>query len=335
MTIAPNRSQELINAFGGLRVLVVGDVVLDRYVFGVVERINPEAPAPLLRVTEEKFATGGAGNAAKNAAALGAEATLISVVGNDASAADLMASAVIEGYQTVFITDTSRHTIDKKRYIVEGKQMLRVDYEECHDVNEAVAEQVIAKLTACVPDADLILVSDYAKGVITGSVAAAIMQLAVTHQVPVVADVKPSRSHYFKGATYISPNRQEGYEFLGIAKSDRDTVSDQELATRLRETFAANVFLTLSEDGMFVCTEDVVGTNVTQDHRITVADTSGCGDTAAVVLALSKLAGADDIEAAILSNAAGAVNATKIGAQAVTPDELQHMVAHGELSQQV
>ena len=333
MSIESKRVDSLIKEFSRQRVLVIGDVVLDRYVVGAVERINPEAPVPVLHAKNESFSTGAAGNTAKNAASLGATAVLLSVVGDDSSAEDVRTAATSEGYEARLVTDPGRPTIEKKRYLVNGQQMLRVDYEDRHEISGAVEQELITAIAQAAPDTDFIIVSDYAKGAVTQKVAAAIMAAAKQHNVPVMADVKPSRVSYFKGATLVSPNRKEAHEYLGLNEQDNGGLSDEELAARLQDTLTVGVFLTLSSEGFFVLNEDA-GVHVPQVHKIEVADTSGCGDTAAVAVCLAKLAGASDVEAAVLGNAAGAVNATKMGAQAITPEELQHMVVHDEVLHQ-
>jgi len=317
-----SRAIELVSRFPGKRILVVGDVMVDRYEIGKVERINPEAPVPILHAKSEHRATGGAGNTAKNAAALGAKAKLISVVGMDKTADELEESALLEGYQPVLIRDSGRPTVEKKRFIVNGQQMLRVDYEETHDISSEIENEVVAAIQEEAKTADAIIVSDYAKGMITAKVASAILEAGKEHGIPIMADVKPSHISLFKGVTYISPNRKEGHEYLGLNQLNQGGTPKEELARLLRETFDTNVFLTLSEEGMFVKTEDTDGEHLPQIHRVEVADTSGCGDTAAVAIVLAKLAGASDSEVAQIGNAAGAVIAGKIGAVALTQEEL-------------
>jgi len=316
------RAIELVGRFPGKKLLIVGDVMLDRYVFGRVERLNPEAPVPVLHAKGQHRATGGAGNTAKNAAGLGASATLIGIVGADAAAAELEVASREEGTVPVLICDPNRPTIEKKRYIVGSQQMLRVDYEETHDIDGTVEDQVVTAIREEASKADAIIVSDYAKGMLTRKVADAVIVASATHEIPVMADVKPSHIDLFKGVTYISPNRKEAHEYLGLNQHLQNGCSKEDLAARLHEAFQANVFLTLSEDGIFVFTRHTPGVHVPQIHRVEIADTSGCGDTAAVAILLGKLAGATDVEAAQIGNAAGAVIAGKIGAVALTQEEL-------------
>lgn len=317
---------KFVSMFNRKRVLVVGDIMLDRYVFGRVERLNPEAPVPILHAKRTQDATGGAGNTAKNAASLGASTTLISVVGQDTTASGLCRTAEAEGYRAVLVPDQSRPTIEKKRYIVGSQQMLRVDFEETHAIGGEVEQRVVDAIRESSKMADAIIVSDYAKGTITPSVAEAILSASNLAGIPVMADIKPSLIHLFRGVTYISPNRKEAHEYLGLNQHLQGGKPKEELASRLYETFQTGVFLTLSENGMFILTRDTPGVHVPQEHRIEIADTSGCGDTAAVAITLSKICGATDVEAALIGNAAGAVIATRVGAVALTPADLLNML---------
>lgn len=317
------RAQEIIAGFKNKRILVVGDVMLDRYVFGNVERLNPEAPVPVLHAREEKYATGGAGNTAKNVAALGASAVLTGVVGDDAVAERVENAAKEEGYEARLVKDATRPTTEKIRYLVRSQQMLRVDYEETGDVASSTQQVVRGKIEEAAKDADAVIVSDYAKGVITEEIAKVIMQAGKL----VMADVKPSRASFFKGATWLSPNRKETFEFLGMDQFDDGGISDEQLAMKLRDKFGATVFLTLSARGIFVAGK-TERAHVPQEHEVEVADTSGAGDTAQVAIVLAKLAGASDVEAAQLGNAAGAVVVSKVGAVGVTSQEVLDMISH-------
>lgn len=320
------RAKEIIDQFAGKKILVVGDVMLDRYVFGNVERLNPEAPVPILHAKREKIATGGAGNTAKNAAALGASAVLVGVVGDDPVSKKVAKAAEKEGYKTEFVHDASRPTIEKIRYLVRSQQMLRVDHEEAKDVTGSVQQAVREAVEENAKGIDAIIVSDYAKGCVTEAIAKAIMNVVKKHYIPLMADVKPSRASFFEGATWLSPNRKEAHEFLGLDQFDNGGVSDVELARKLKAKFGSTVFLTLSAGGMYVVGAEEA--HIPQEHEVEVADTSGAGDTAQVAIVLAKLAGASDGEAAELGNAAGAVVVGKVGAVGVSQAELLNMIGH-------
>jgi rfaE bifunctional protein kinase chain/domain len=323
---------DILHRFAGKRLLVVGDVMLDRYVFGKVDRINPEAPVPILLAESARLSTGGAGNAAKNASALGAKTTLVAVTGADGSAADLKAAGQREGYRSVLIEDSGRRTTEKRRYLIRSQQMLRVDEEDTEEIGSAVETRVIEAIETEVGRVDAILVSDYAKGAITKGVAAAIMRAKEAHNLLVLADTKPPNIEHFVGVSAISPNLQEAHEYLGLNRLQAGC-SWEELASRLHERFKVDVYLTLSEDGVFVWSREAPGRHVPQAHRVEVADTSGCGDTAAVVLILARLCWASDTEAAELANAAGAVIASRVGATTLTLQELIEVLTQTHDSQ--
>ena len=321
------RAQEIINNFSSKRILVIGDIVLDQYVSGSVERINPEAPVPILHAHHVKEMTGGAGNVAKNVVTLGAAAKLIGVVGDDDIAEEIETAAQAEGYTPRLIRDPSRPTTRKVRYVAQSQQMLRVDYEETHPLNESLEKQIIGLLSEYTGDCDGIIVSDYAKGAITQNIARNLLDIARKNSIPLAADLKPSRTAWFAGATFISPNLKEAREFLGINPAEHNGHSYADLAEKLHQKTDANVFMTLSAEGIYVLTDKVGGQHVPQAHQVEVADTSGAGDTALAILLLAILSGATDIEAAQLANAAGAVVVSKLGAVGVSSKEVLKAIA--------
>lgn len=328
MSISIEAAQAIVSKFKGRKLLIVGDVFLDRYIYGVVERLNPEAPVPILHAKKEDNATGGAGNTAKNAAMLGASVVCIGVVGNDDVGNSLKETAQKEGYEPEFVVDSRMPTIVKKRYIVGSQQLLRVDHEEILEPSSAVEEQIIDAIRKHSEMIDGIIVSDYAKGAITQKVAETILHIMREKNIPIMVDVKPSRATYFTGATYMSPNKKEAHEYLGINMHDNGGKKAHELAEMVSESFDTNAYITLSSEGMYVKEKGQVGVYVPSNYisHNEVVDTSGCGDTAAVAILLAKLSGATSIEAAELGNAAGATVAKKTGAVGISQEELLHTI---------
>jgi rfaE bifunctional protein kinase chain/domain len=323
------RARDILSEFGRKKILVIGDIVLDHYVFGEVERLNPEAPVPVLRATHEEEQTGGAGNVAKNTAQLGAPTRLLAVVGDDRDADVLKRAADDEGYEAVLIRDPSRPTIRKTRHIakyrMEGQQLLRVDNERTHDIEGVVEEQLIEALRDEIRSGvDGIIVSDYSKGTITRRVAEELLDLAGQHDVLVAADVKPSRAAYFVGATLVSPNVNEAHEYLGINMLERK-VEPRELARLVYMKMCADVYLTLGADGLYVYNGGNTGVHLAQPER--AIDPSGAGDTAIAVMLASLLAGATAQEAGELANAACGIVVKKVGAVGLTSDELRGAVS--------
>jgi len=320
-----SKAKELLNKFSDQRVLVVGDVVLDHYIYGSVDRINPEAPVPILRVREEKNATGAAGNVAKNAARLGINTKLISVVGDDVDALEIERAAEEEGYQTELIRDNSRPTIRKIRHIVdnrmEGQQLLRVDFEETHEVKGETEDKLIAAIEQEIETGvDGIIVSDYAKGAVTQRVAEAILDLAGQEDILVAADVKPSRARYFVGATLVCPNIKEAHEYVGLNHHEQAVESPDALARMVYTKMCSDVYLTMSGDGLHVYCGGENGAHVQQPKA--ALDASGAGDTVVTVILSALLAGATEYEAAELSQLGAAVVCNQVGTVGVSQDEI-------------
>lgn len=321
------RLAELLAAFHGKRVLVVGDLMLDRNIFGTVERINPEAPwVSILRAdstSKRTASTGGAGNVAKNIAALGAKATLVGVVGTDSAGFEFMTTAEMEGYTLRPVSDPSWMTVTKTRFLERGgHHLLRFDEEPAvFELQPETAQRLMKECLSLVDEVEGILVSDYAKGVVTRELAHSLVEAGYT--IPLLADIKPPNAEYFDWADMMSPNEAEARAYLGPRSK---SMLLEEVACEIAKTFNTVAFLTAAERGMYVSEHGNKAELVPQRHKIEVFDTSGCGDTAAAVILLATLCGAAPLEAAELANAAAAVVASKIGAVAPTPEEVLDML---------
>lgn len=324
--ITCKRSEEIIAQFKNKKVLVIGDLVLDHYVIGSVDRLNPEAPVSLLDVKQEKNTSGGAGNVAKNTAMLGATATLLAMIGQDQAAEQLKDASKSEGFELVALTEKNRPTSQKTRFLAGSQQLLRVDKEVKYDIDSVREEELKQLISDHAGKYDAILVSDYAKGLVTENIAQHILKTAQKHNIPVAVDAKPSRIHYFKGATFMSPNRKEAREALGL--TDEEHVDPTDLATRFAENFETTACVTLSADGIVVVGPDQEVLHVPQMHVREVYDVSGAGDTAIVTMLFSRLSEASWEEALQLANAAAAVVIAKIGTVGLTADELHTMICH-------
>lgn len=320
------RAKEILGKFKDQKVLVVGDAMIDHYVMGVVQRVNPEAPVPLIDVREKRDMTGGAGNAAKNTAKLGAATTLLTITGDDPGAFKLREIAESEGYNALCIRDASRPTIQKSRYMANNQQLLRVDEEEKHVVSSEIEEQIISDLSKFAAEATAMIVSDYAKGFITPNIAAAILEVAKKHSLPLIADLKAKHVGLFHGVTAITPNRKEAHEFLGLNWPD-EKKEPAELAERLHELMGNDVFVTLGDQGIYILNKEGEEAHIDPAKKIEVFDVSGAGDTVAAVLALSYASGASAFEAGELANSAGAVVVSQVGSVAATVEEIEDMLA--------
>lgn len=327
--LSPERVRAILTAVEGVRAVVVGDLMLDRYISGTVDRISPEAPVPVVRVEEESSAVGGAGNVAANVAALGATCTAVGVVGKD-PAGGLMRQALEElGVRTGgLVTTDDRPTTVKTRVLARRQQVVRYDHEIEDDLEGPTAGEVAETVRRLIGSADVIVLEDYNKGVLVPSVIRAALDGALAAGVPTVVDPKRRNFFEFGGATVFKPNAKELADALGefLHPDDGDWME----RTR-RRLGCGHLLLTLGERGMALQTADETFVRVPTMAR-DVYDVSGAGDTVTAVVAVCLAAGASATEAAILANHAAAIEVGKAGVAVVRPDEiLTHAVDfHGE-----
>ncbi len=298
----------------GTRVLVVGDVMLDRYWFGDVERISPEAPVPVVRVTRTEERPGGAANVARNAAALGAAVTLLSVTGADEAGAALETMLVAEGVRTSFHRDPSLPTTVKLRVISRQQQLLRIDFETAPS-HEVLATS-LADYDRLVPDCDVVILSDYGKGGLAHI--AMMIGRARAAGKRVLVDPKGEDWARYRGATMLTPNRGE---FRQVAGRWRDEAEMTAKAQVLRAELALEALLvTRSEEGMSLYTAG--GALHIPAQAREVYDVSGAGDTVIATTGVLMGAGADLAAAVHIANQAASVVVAKLGTAVVTPGEL-------------
>lgn len=302
--------------FSRARVLVVGDVMLDRYWFGDVERISPEAPVPVLKVSRTEERPGGAANVARNIAALGAQATLLSVVGDDEAGrclGNLLDSQ--PGVNALLHCDPQIATTVKLRAVARQQQLLRIDFETApgHEVLQAK----LADFRARLPEADVVLLSDYGKGGLTHI--SEMIRLARSAGKSVLVDPKGDDYARYQGATLLTPNRSE---FRQVAGGWQDEASLTAKAQALRESLGLEALLvTRSEDGMTLFRAAGVSHEPAQARE--VFDVSGAGDTVIATLAVMLASGAAMDAAVRLANRAGGIVVGKLGTAVVTRGELE------------
>ncbi|MBM3516771.1 MAG: D-glycero-beta-D-manno-heptose-7-phosphate kinase [Alphaproteobacteria bacterium] len=304
------------------KVLCVGDVMLDRFVRGTVERISPEAPIPVLRAAEHSAMLGGAGNVARNIAALGARARLIAVVGADVAAAEvgqLVTDALDAGSR--LLADSARPTTVKTRYIAGGQQLLRVDDEAAQPLAPALASALLAAVRGGLSWCDVVVLSDYAKGVLGEAVLAGVIEAAVHLRRPVLVDPKSRDFSRYRGATLLAPNRAELAAATGLAGEDDATT---EAAARMATGAAgmAALIVTRGARGLSLLRSGEGALHLPALPRAEVYDVTGAGDTVMATLAVALAVGADLATAARLANRAGGIVVGKIGSAVVRRDEL-------------
>jgi len=314
-----SRVRDLLDRVRAVRVLVIGDVMLDRYITGVVERISPEAPVPVVRVEAESSALGGAGNVAANAVALGASCTIVGCIGQDEGGRILRAALEGRGVATDgLIAVGGRPTTVKTRVLARRQQVVRVDQEVDDDVSEDLAEALAGAVDELAARADVIVLEDYNKGVLVPRVIDAALRQGRILGLPTVVDPKRLRFFSFPGATIFKPNAKELADALGERLHPDDPAWMESTRQRLS---CRNLLLTLGEHGAAVGTESGGYVRVPATAR-SVYDVSGAGDTVTAVMAVAVAAGADVMEAAILANHAAAIEVGKVGVATVSPEEI-------------
>ena len=296
------------------RILVVGDVMLDRYWFGDVDRISPEAPVPVVQVKRSEERLGGAANVARNAAALKAQASLLGVIGDDEPGSTLEKLLQAGHVRSHLKRDASVATIIKLRVLARQQQLLRVDF-EAPPANEVLAS-VLERYQSLLGDCNTVVLSDYGKGVLTH--VTRMIEMARRANVPVLVDPKGDDYARYRGATIITPNRAEMRQVVGTWKTEADlTIRAQNLRRELQLTA---LLLTRSEEGMTLYTENEV--LQVSAHAREVYDVSGAGDTVIATLATMLGAGVPLKEAVQYANRAGGIVVGKLGTAVVTADEL-------------
>ena len=308
---APSLTRERLAA---ARVLVVGDAMLDRYWFGAVDRISPEAPVPVVRVNREEERLGGAANVALNVKMLGAQATLLTVVGTDEPARRLRTLLEEQGVSALLGSDAQLLTIVKLRVIGRAQQLIRIDFENQPD--HEVLASILADYEKALPEHDAVLFSDYGKGGLTHITQ--MIGLARAAGKPVLVDPKGDDYSRYAGATVITPNRAELAQVVGAWASEAQLV---ERVERLRAELGLDgVLLTRSEDGMSLF--DAAGHAQVPAEAREVFDVTGAGDTVIATLAAMLAAGLGLREAMPIANRAGGIVVGRFGTASVGYDEL-------------
>jgi len=323
------RLAKMIETAGHPRILVVGDLILDRYIWGEAGRISPEGPIPILRVTNEEVRPGGAGNVVSALAHLKARVSACGVIGRDAEGNALLERLrSLAGATEGVLRDASRPTTVKTRYVgyVQSarrgiQHMLRVDREETAPIPEAVENDLIGYVQEVLPGQDAVVVSDYDKGLLTARLLRCILELARDQGIPVVTDPKMGRDYrLYRGTSVLTPNRYETQMATGV--TPRDEKSLREAARALMEIARPrHVVITLDRDGMYLYGEEEVGILVPTRPR-EVIDVTGAGDMVASVIAFVLACGGDMRDAVTMANIAAGIAVTKIGAAPVSRGEV-------------
>ncbi|MBT5435640.1 MAG: D-glycero-beta-D-manno-heptose-7-phosphate kinase [Alphaproteobacteria bacterium] len=324
----PTDLSSAIDALSGANVMVIGDLMLDRFVYGEVERISPEAPVPVIRVGAEESMLGGAGNVVRNLLALGAEVCFVAVVGDDQIGRDLIEMvAEEERVEPYLLVERGRRSTTKVRYVAGGQQLLRADRETERSVDEATQARIIDIVATELEGVSALVLSDYAKGVLTSEVVEALIGAARDAEVPVIVDPKSHDFARYRGATVLTPNRRElSLAARMMAETDEEVVS---AATRVMGDAEADFLLvTRSADGMSLVHSDGNAVHLPAEAR-EVYDVSGAGDTVVATFAAALGRGLDPTIAAQLANLAGGIVVGKTGTAVVDLEDL-HRALHSQ-----
>lgn len=310
-----------ISMLRGASVLAVGDVMLDEYIWGEVQRISPEAPVPVVEVRGRSYAPGGAANVAAGVVALGGQAFVGGVTGDDAAAAALretLASAGVKG--TGLVVDSSRPTTSKTRIIAQAQQVVRTDHEERAPLPEAVEAQLLSAACAQVEQVDAVVLSDYRKGVVSATVARAVIDAARAAHKPVIVDPKGIDYAKYRGATLITPNEHDAGLAANVHVESEDDLL--EAVRRLSEACdGSGLLVTRGAAGMTLFS---AGRRADVPARaLDVYDVTGAGDTVVATLAVALGRSVPLEQAVELANAAAAVVVGKVGTSTVTLEELE------------
>lgn len=310
----------LVKSFRGKKVMIIGDIMLDKYLFGEVSRISPEAPIQILNAQHKKNTLGGAANCAVNLATLGAETSIYGIVGDDYNGRQL--ESLLKRYKinTKGILFSKKcSTIVKERIVSNNQQLLRIDFEDVNSYNNITKEKIIENIKKDIKKFDSILVSDYAKGLINSEIMGAIKNYK-KENTSVIVDPRPKNKILFKDVTLIKPNLKEAIEMSPNKKSIYD------IGISLAKELNSNILITKGSEGMSLFTKDLTYKDIPTEAK-EVRDVSGAGDTVTSTLTLAICAGATLNQAAVLANHAAGIVISKFGTATVTQRELLNMIS--------
>jgi rfaE bifunctional protein kinase chain/domain len=321
VSFTEKRLKHLLEDFRGKRIAVVGDLMLDRYFWGSVARISPEAPVPVVEVESESMRLGGAANVANNVKSLGADPVLIGVMGND-NTGNLLRDLIVENAFTPIglIVADDRPTTVKTRVIAHGQHVVRFDRETKNEISTTLQRKILDIVEENIRSLDAIIIEDYNKGVVAKSLIEQLVDLGEKHKKIITADPKFDNFFEYRGTTVFKPNSKELEAAMGVKLVDDNAV--EEVGKRLmKRVKAKNVLLTRGEKGMTLFEERGATTHIPAKTR-KVADVSGAGDTVISTITVALASGATVMEATSLANYAGGVVCGEVGIVPITRDAL-------------
>lgn len=316
-----------LGMFRRKRILVIGDLILDRYIWGRVSRISPEAPVPVVDVTHDTFVLGGAANVAHNIVALGGQATVAGVVGRD-MAAEMLGELLKERRMEFFAVKDQRPTTVKTRVIAHNQQVVRFDHENRDRLVGRVLKELVSYVEDAVPEHDAVVLSDYRKGVISADVMRAVAGASRGRKF-VVVDPKVGHFHLYKGVSLITPNLMEAAQGSGVEIRDEKTMI-RAGRTLLNKLALGSVLITRGEEGMSLFQKGGVSHIPALARR--VFDVTGAGDTVVAAFALARAAGASLEDSAVLANHAAGIVVGEVGTAVATPARIRQSIKSAKIT---
>jgi D-glycero-beta-D-manno-heptose-7-phosphate kinase len=327
MSISPTKAKALLKKISGLKILVIGDVMLDHYIWGDATRISPEAPVPVIDIARDSWTAGGAANVALNIAGLGAHCTVYGYIGGDDHGAKLREILGAKKVEVIASPGTAT-TIVKTRVMVQHQQLCRLDRESAPSSYAVDPVRAASLLAKAIKAADAVVLSDYAKGLLSDALVERVTKLARAADKFIALDPKPRHKLSFSGLDLITPNKKEALQLAGIDPGPGAPFPAAAVCAKLHELFATkNIVITLGDDGMLLGSGGRVIKKIPTAAR-EIYDVSGAGDTALAALVLALVSGSALEEAAHFANAAAGVVVAKLGTATASPDELLHYVSH-------
>jgi len=328
------RLSEITENFGQAKVLILGDIMLDEYMYGSVDRISPEAPVPVVDISSSKILLGGAANVAANICSLGGEALLIGAVGEDEAAVKISQLLKSKNISDDFlVTDLTRRTAIKTRIIAHSQQIVRADREDRHELNSDVEKQVLKRFLSIADDIQAVIISDYGKGVITLPLLDKVISICLGKDIFIAVDPKETHFMNYKKVSLITPNHHEaGFAYGRRIQNEKDLLEvGNGLLNRLQ---AKSILITRGPDGMSLFLADSEPRHIPTFAR-KVFDVTGAGDTVIASFVVATCAGADPIEAAVISNTGAGITVGEIGTATVTDvqlrEELERNIKNGNV----
>jgi len=326
-SISSRQLKTYLRRFSDTKILVLGDLILDHYIWGTVNRVSPEAPVPVVHVSSESYRMGGAANVYHNIVTLGGQVELCGVIGNDSYGKQIVKDIrkAAKPSPGIFV-DSSRPTIKKTRVIAHNQQIVRYDVEQRDHVSKAIERKIVKHIATRMADLSCIVISDYAKGLITEELMAQVRALAKQYGVPIIVDPKVEHMPYYTGVTVITPNYLEAKQGAGYLLTQ--DIPIQQIGNALQQRLQCQaVVVTRGEEGMSIFERNGRSLTIPAVAR-QVYDVTGAGDTVVSTLALALSAKASIADAAVLANHAAGIVVGMVGTATVTRSQLQHVLMH-------